>query len=326
MRIKIICFGLLLFPLKLLGQMMFAPDNQIRAPIAPSAVFQTEIVAWWLEDHSSFGKIKTGSSIIGFTIHDNVFKKSQGEIGGGLIFTFENHDFWTETSFAFPFATQVYVAQDWQSSVGFAPKIKVYSQSDELLREEYYDPTLMNWIKNQTQINLDIGYSLQHQRDFFLDVFATNIVRYVVSGEEESFPQKPTYGLNTAYLFGKNETKVSLGIMGEISGFPGNTKPIWFLRPNIQVLFLDEQFWIKYTLLKANSLNTNEYAHRFVMGIGSWWNINFAYTFGNSAIYRNSQGNFELFMSWNFDKKRNPDKTKRAIPCPKFKKGLNLFK
>lgn len=328
MKTKIICFGLLFFPLKLLGQIMFAPDNQIRSAISPSAVFQREIVAWWFEDHSAFGKVKTGAFILGFTTHDAVFKKGSGELGGGLMFRFENHDFWTETSFAFPFATEITVGRDWKSSLGFAPAIKVYSQPRELLREEYYDPVLMNWVKNQTQINLDIGYSLQHQKDFYADIFVTNITRYVISGEQESFVQKPTYGINTAYLFGKKPTKVRIGIMAEMSGIGTNTKLVWLLRPNIQLLFLDEQFWIKYTLLKANSLNTNEFAHRFVVGLGSWWNINFAYTTGNSGMYRNSQGNFELFMSWNLDKKQNPDKTKRAIPCSKkLKKGFTkLFK
>ncbi len=116
--------------------------------------------------------------------------------------------------------------------------------------------------------------------------------------------------------------------MAEMSGIGTDTKLIWLVRPNIQLLFLDEQFWVKYTLLKANSINTKEFAHRFVVGLGSWWNINFAYTTGNSGIYRNSQGNFEIFMSWNLDKKQNPDKTKRAIPCSKkLKKGFTkLFK
>lgn len=318
---------MLFFPLKLLGQVMFAPDNQIRSAISPSAVFQREIVAWWLEDHSAFGSVKTGAFVLGFTTHDAVFKKSGGELGGGIMFKFENHDFWTETSFAFPFATQIYVERDWQSSIGFSPQIKIYSQPRELLRDEYYDPTLMSWTKNQTQINLDIGYSLQHQKDFYLDIFAMNIVRYIITGQEEIFPQKPVYGINTGYLFGKKETKARLGLMAEMSGLSSNTKLMWLLRPNIQILFLDEQFWIKYTLLKANSINTNEFAHRFVVGLGSYWSINFAYTFGNSGIYRNSQGNFELFMSWNLDKKQNPDKTKRGIPCStKFKKKTKLFK
>lgn len=307
---------------------MYTPDNQIRAPISPSAVFQREVVASWMEHHSSFGTLKTGSFMLGFTVHDAMFKKKKGEIGGGAMFKFENHDFWTETSFSFPFATQVVVGRDWKSSLGFAPQIKIYSQPRELFREEYYDPVLMNWVKNQTQINIDIGYSLQHQKDFYMDIFVTNITRYVITGKQESFPQKPTYGINTAYLFGKREPKVRLGLMAEISGIATNTKPMWLVRPNIQLLFLDEQFWIKYTILKANSIKTNEFAHRFTVGLGSWWNLNFAYTTGNSGIYRNSQGNFELFMSWNLDKKENPDKTKRAIPCSrKLRNGFTkIFK
>lgn len=316
------------------GQMMFGADNLLRTTYLPSAAgYENQVYGTWLEYNSYLGLLRTGNSVIGLNwrlpIDKMTLFQKETEIGIGPLFQYRETEFWNETYFKFPIASRVKIADRWWTSVGFSPTIKLYSEPRELTREQYDDPTFLPTRARQVVSLTDISWSLDYGETFYFDIGCQNVINKAFTGTSgPKVDETRVWTMNTAYKIGKkqNPTKVRVGMLFELSGLEAKQKIMWLARPNVQLLFLDESFWLKYTLIKNNSLEPLEFAHRFLVGgFSKTVNLNFAYTVGNSQLYKNSQGNFELFIIWTFDKNNErafsskKDK-KKALDCPGTKK------
>lgn len=306
---------------ELMGQFMYGTDNSIRSAIAPgSAGYKNQLYASWLSYQSYFGQIKSANSIAGGDAQlDLGLRRTNGYLGIGGFFQQRDLEYWKETSFNINFASSIEISKGVFAALGFRNTLFQYGQPEGLTREEFLDDIFLNIQETQAIYKLSWGLSI-HSEKFYFDFGHINAFTRVFSGSEGAkVKESPSFVINTSYIFKSNQKYsnskdygIRPGLMFECSGlFNPNEKFMWLTKPNIEFLFWEDKIWAEYTLIYGNSLNRSEFANRILVGAGTHLNLSFAYTFGNSKLYTNSQGNFELIVVYDINRREKDKKNNK---------------
>ena len=295
------------------------PTNQIEYS---GRITSSQITLRAKENHVNFGpRHSSGSVAIGggyFIPTDRLNFSRLSEYGGvafGAYLESLHTGFWKKTSIVPILSSQVDIGNGWYGGIGIAPSFVLYNQDNELTRETYNDQVLLALDRRQVTFRISYGLGLSYKRTFFFDVSERDAAEIILADASNSrVDKRSTWIINTAYTFRPQARQVCwrVGYLMEASGVFDKYQVLWMMRPNVTALFANEQFWVGYSVLKSNSLIQSEFAQRFLLGFKvAMLDINLAYTFGNSQIYSNSQGNFEIFIHYDFG--GNDSNKKRAF-------------
>jgi hypothetical protein len=283
------------------AQQILNLNKYFRASVSPSAAgINEQLILNSNLSYSSLGTHNNNSTIVGFD------KKYELNIATSSYLKMSNWGLWSDYSFINSFVTRVNVSDKSYLQLGISPELQWVSNNlINPYREEYNDPTFLeNQQANQTLTNISIGITFQSPF-FFIDLAALRIVSTPI-GTEKLYKQTPLFLANTGVNF-------PLGDDFECKPtilFQFMSKPFLYSADAGLALWFKESIGISYDAI----LTTNQYndglSHRVSLDIRSLdrLQVNFGYIFGNSLLYQNSQGTYEVGLKYDLkrSKSNNP--------------------
>jgi len=283
------------------AQQILDLNKYFRASVSPSAGgINEQLILNSNLCYSSLGTHNNNGTIVGFD------KKYEKNIATSSYVKVSNWGLWSDYSFINSFIVRVNVSDKSYLQLGISPELQWVSNNlIDPYRKDYNDPTfLKSQQENQILTNINTGITFQSPF-FFIDLAALRMVSIPI-GTEKLYKQNPLFLANTGVNFSLgNDVECKPTVLFQFIG-----KPFLYSADAGLAIWFKESVGISYDII----LTTNQYndglSHRMSLDIRSLdrLQINFGYIFGNSLLYTNSQGTYQIGLKYNLkrSKSNNP--------------------
>jgi len=272
------------------SQQLSVIDNRIRGLMSSSAVGQQEqIVSWYKESYSGYGDSKTADFVLGFD------KKYRNRLGTGAYLTSSTVGFVKEFNFQPVVAVHIPVLANSSLSFGISPELQFITQNNmNPFRKDFADPTIINVVKNQTNINVNMGIGF-NSSNFYVDLGVQRIVSKAISLDYR-YDILPNYNIN---IGGKFAASPDILVLPKLS-FQTIVTPLLYMMQAGTDISWRERFSVGYYFLAADFSDNYSFAHNFRFGVRTldYFTVNFGYSVGNSPLYKYSQGTYQIYLTW----------------------------
>jgi type IX secretion system PorP/SprF family membrane protein len=272
------------------SQQLSIVDNRIRGLISSSAVGkQEQVVSWYEQSYSGYGNSQTSDFVLGF---DKMYRH---RLGTGAYLSSTNMGFVKEINFQPTVAVHIPVLENSSLSFGISPELQFITQNEmNPFRKDFNDPTITNMVKNQTNININMGVGFSSS-NFYVDLGVQRIVSKAVSLDYR-YDILPSYRLNAG---GKFAVSPDVIISPKLS-FQTILTPLLYVAEIGTDLSWRERFSFGYYFSAADFSDNYSFANEFRFGARTldYFTVNFGYSIGSSYLYKYSQGTYQIYLTW----------------------------
>jgi hypothetical protein len=277
-----------------ISQAQISFNKHIRASsIASACGINEELILNNQIFYGGLGLHKTNKTLLGFD------KKYKNNIASSGYIKINNYQIWSEYNLVAAIATRVHLTSQTYLQLGISPELEwISTHNTDPYREIYEDPVFQNQTQNQLITNIHAGISLQSTK-FFIDIAGNRLVSLAIKGDKK-YKQNPHFIING-----------------------GMDMPIykdWNIKPTVSFIWTDnlyildagaESKYKEYISLSYDIIINNGYqngiAHKIMLNLRTLerLKIRVGYVFGNSLVYKISQGTYQVGLQYQLKKSTN---------------------